>query len=325
MVGKVDRLLTGDLPKMTTNDSAKQPNAPHFATIGFGEAAQAFVKGLKADIPNLRVSAYDLKTDAAAADIAAAKWQDYQTTGVTGQAEMRALLAEADMVFSLVTADQASNAAKAAAAVIRPGCLYFDGNSCAPKTKVANAALIDGAGGRYIDAAIMSPVHPLLHKSPMLLSGPWAEQGRDVLAGLGMSARVEPGEIGRASSIKMVRSIMVKGLEALVAECVLAGRRAGVEDYVIDSLEASYPGFGWRDRAAYNLERMTRHGQRRAAEMREVAHTVADLGLPNDMAQAITGWQQRIGDLGLPTGGETYQSRADAILAALATSEKGKP
>ena len=77
----------------------------------------------------------------------------------------------------------------------------------------------------------------------------------------------------------MIRSMMMKGLEALVCECVFAGRKAGVIETVLDSLDDTYPGFDWKKRAAYMLERVMTHGVRRAAEMREVALTVDLLGL----------------------------------------------
>ncbi|MFT7594568.1 MAG: 3-hydroxyisobutyrate dehydrogenase-like beta-hydroxyacid dehydrogenase [Paracoccaceae bacterium] len=287
--------------------------------IGFGEAGQAFAKGWQGDLLGLKIDAFDIKTAADAT--AKGKWQDYETAGITGQPSSANLLAWADLVVCLVTADQALGAAQDAAKSIRPGAYYFDGNSCAPQTKQTNAAVIETAGGRYVDMAIMAPVFPKLHKVPVLLSGPHAVPAAELLAGLNMSARVEEGDVGRASSIKMIRSIMVKGIEALVAECVLAGRRAGVDDVVLASLEQSHPGFGWTDRAAYNLERMMQHGQRRAAEMREVAQTVDDLGLNNAMSGAIVDWQQLIGDLALDPGENSYETRADAILSALDNQE----
>ncbi len=284
--------------------------------IGFGEAAQALVSGWTGAglAPGLR--AYDLKTDMDA-DTAAAKRADYARAGVTGCATTQAAVAGADAVLSLVTADAALDAARACATDLAPGTLFFDGNSCAPSTKRASAALIEAAGGRYVDMAIMAPVHPRLHRVPVLLSGPHAEAGAAFLRALDMAPQVEPGPVGRASSIKMIRSVMVKGLEALIAECLLAGRQAGVEDAVIASLEASYPGLGWEARAAYNLERMMVHGPRRAAEMREVAHTIRDLGLPDTMAQATADWEELIGELALEPGADDARARADRILAAL--------
>jgi len=135
-----------------------------------------------------------------------------------------------------------------------------------------------------------------------------------------MAATLIAGKVGAASAIKMTRSIVVKGLEALAVECVLAGRTAGIDDVVLDSLEETYPGFGWKERAAYMLERVMTHGVRRAAEMREVARTVAERDMEPAMSSATVHWQQRVGDLHLNAaeiGADDYGALADAILARL--------
>jgi len=129
-----------------------------------------------------------------------------------------------------------------------------------------------------------------------------------------MRARVAGRTVGEASSIKMLRSVMIKGMEALTAECMLAARRAGVERSVLASLQASDPGIDWTARSAYNLERMMVHGTRRAAEMAEVAATLRDLGLPDRMASAIADWQRQIGALDLADTEPSLEVRADAIL-----------
>ena len=136
------------------------------------------------------------------------------------------------------------------------------------------------------------------------------------LAELGMDWRVAGMQVGDASSIKMLRSVMIKGLEALSAECMLAARRAGVEGAVLASLQASDPGWDWRGRSAYNLERMMVHGARRAAEMREVAATLRELGLPDRMAAATAEWQDQIAALHLAGGADDLVDRADRILGA---------
>src|SRR5262249_22689468 len=161
----------------------------------------------------------------------------------------------------------------------------------APGTKRRCADQIASAGAYYIDVAVMAPVHPTLHKTPLLLSA------QAILTKLSMSARVTSPEVGSSSMIKMIRSIMMKGLEALVVECVLAGCKAGVDGEVLDSLEDTYPGFDWKRRAAHMLERVITHGVRRAAEMREVALTVDQLGLGGSMARASCDWQRRVGEL----------------------------
>ncbi len=283
------------------------------ALIGFGEAAMAFCRGWAGDGVRPALRAHDIKTDDTTTT--AAKWADYAAAGVRGSDTLAGAVRHADAVLSLVTADCAASVATAAAPHLQQGALFLDGNSCAPNTKRANARAIEAAGGCYVDMAIMAPVHPRLHRVPVLLSGPHAARAAAFLARLNMSADVVAGAVGQASSIKMIRSVMVKGLEALSAECLLAGRRAGVAEIVLDSLEKSYPG--WGDRAAYNLERMMVHGRRRAAEMREVTRTVRDLGLSGDMARATTGWQQLIGDMDLDAGSGDVTARADLILSAL--------
>ncbi len=298
------------------------------AFIGFGEAARAFVTGW-ADGRPAAISAFDIKTLSPDASVADAKRADYASHRVAGGETVAEALAGAQMVISVVTADQALVAARSACGHIAAGAFYLDCNSCAPNTKREAAGLIEAAGGRYVDVAVMAPVHPRLHHVPLRLSGPHAETVKPLLDALDMKAAITPGDVGASSSIKMIRSIMIKGMEALTAECILSARKAGVEEAVLASLDASFPGFDWKAKAAYNLERVMTHGIRRAAEMREVALTVDDLGLSGDMARAAVEWQQRIGDLKLDTSkkggiGEDYAARADAILDCLEATEKGE-
>lgn len=252
------------------------------AYIGFGEAGMAFA------CPGAR--AFDRKTDKAG---------DYQARGVRGYASAQEALDGATAALSLVTADQALAAARDYAPFLSLGALWLDMNSVAPGTKCAAAAAIEAAGGRYVDVAVMSPVHPAGHKVPLLVAGPHAEAGLEVLQALGFTnVRIVSGGIGAASSIKMIRSVMVKGLEALSAECALAAHAAGVEDEVIASLDASWKEQGWADRFDYNLDRMLIHGLRRAAEMEEVVKTLDDLGTGSDMTRGTVARQRALGALG---------------------------
>lgn len=295
------------------NDSMS--NRPrHVAFIGFGEAGAAFFSGW-AELRPDDVRAYDIKTDGD--DTRPDMLERYRTFGIDGRKTLADALAGVEAVFSTVTADQALIAAQAAAPHLAPGTLWFDCNSCAPGTKRRAAEAIEAAGGRYVDVAVMAPVHPRKHRVPLLISGPHSDAAEAVLTALDMIPRHAGSDVGRASSIKMLRSVMVKGLEALTAECFLAARRAGVEEEVIGSLEASDPDIRWRARGAYNLERMMVHGARRAAEMQEVARTVDELGLGGRMAAATAEWQALVAELGLEPGEDDLYARADAILSRL--------
>lgn len=284
------------------------------ALLGIGEAAGAFLEGWDRRGWR-RASTFDIKSR----DAGTRGWVEERCArfGVVPCPSPAEALRDAQLVFSLVTADRALDAASEAAPYLAPGALYVDGNSCGPDTKRAAASRVEAAGARYVDMAIMAPVYPKRHLTPVLLAGPHAAAAKRVLAGLGMRPGLAGEEVGQASTIKMVRSVMVKGFEALTAECLLAARRAGVLDAVLASLQASDPDVDWRSRAGYNLERMMVHGGRRAAEMREVARTVAGLGIPDRLSCAIAEWQQAVGDLGLPGGADGLEDRADRILGAL--------
>ena len=302
-------------PTAMTEITMPPGNIPEtLAFIGFGEAARAFVSGWAQSRPDT-IRAYDIKTDAPA-DRAPLLAQ-YAAHSVTPALSPDAALAGAVAIFCVVTADQALVAAQAATPYLPPGALWFDCNSCAPNTKRRAAEVIEAAGGRYVDVAVMAPVYPKKHLVPLLIAGPHTQAAQTVLEALGMRPRIVGDTVGKASSIKMLRSVMIKGLEALSAECFLAARRAGVEQEVIASLIASDPDIDWRARGSYNLERMMVHGARRAAEMHEVAATVADLGLPGAMSGASALWQATVAGLGADPGEDDLETRMDRVLSRL--------
>lgn len=277
--------------------------------IGFGEASQAFA-GAEGWQGSAR--AYDRLTDNPASR--AAKQADYARMGVEGCASNAEAVEGAGLVLSLVTADQSLAAATETARHINAGALFCDMNSVAPSTKRAAVEAVERARGRYVDVAIMSPVNPARLGVPLLLSGGEAPAAAAELQKLGFSnVRVVGPRVGQASAIKMVRSIIVKGTEALTAEAMLAADAAGVADEVLASLDASEKSQGWTRRADYNLDRMIVHGLRRAEEMEEVVKTLQDLGVEPLMTRGTVRRQREIGTLRLGTPAAGLQGKIDQI------------
>jgi len=134
---------------------------------------------------------------------------------------------------------------------------------------------------------------------------------------LGFRYEIVGETVGGATAVKMVRSIFVNGIEAVIVEGLLAGALSGTLDRVIPTLEKTFPGIDWSKLPAYDLERMTRHGIRRAAEMRESAATVAELGLDPGLVTAIAKSQQRIGELELELSGDLHDNLARVLQALL--------
>jgi 3-hydroxyisobutyrate dehydrogenase-like beta-hydroxyacid dehydrogenase len=257
------------------------------ALIGFGEAGSAFAAAAK------------WGRRACAWDIAPARQNVMQSHDLSKACDPRAALSDTPLVLSLVTADQALEAAKSYAPFLSPEAIWCDMNSVAPDTKRAAANIIEAAGARYVDVAVLAPVEPARLAVPLLLSGAAAEPASAALAAAGFgNIRVVGDIIGRASAVKMIRSIMVKGIEALTDEMMAAAEAAGVAAEVLASLDASETARRWGERAHYNLERMRTHGARRAAEMDEVALTLEALGIEPLMTRAAARRQHEAGERG---------------------------
>ncbi|WP_298163255.1 NAD(P)-dependent oxidoreductase [Brevundimonas sp.] len=286
-----------------------QMTTASLSMIGFGEAGRTFaLAGQWAD----QAQVYDRLTDDI--NMQASMRAEYGAARVRGQLTCAAAVTGCRIVLSQVTADQALASALEVSQSIEANALYCDLNSVAPETKRASAEIIEAAGGRYVDVAVMSPVQPAALAVPLLLSGHRADEAAKILISLGFSnVRVVGPQVGRASSIKMIRSVMIKGMEALIAECILAASQAGVLDEVVNSLDASWPGAHWAARADYNLDRMMVHGSRRSAEMEEVVRTLDDMGVDSDMSRATAVRQAALGAMGLKTPPEGLLAKIASI------------
>lgn len=289
-------------------------NPPRLCFIGFGEAAQAFAGGFR-EAGIAEISAFDIAPDPArVADPA-------QRLGVRLAPDLPSALSGADFVFCAVTAASSLDAARSAAAHLTPGQIFIDVNSVSPGRKREAAAAL-GPGGRYVDLAIMAPVHPRGHATPCLVAGNEAAAFIEMFSPFGMALKQAGSEIGSATIIKMVRSVMVKGLEALSYECFMAARAAGVDAVILDSLKGSYPGLDWPKLVPYNVSRMLQHGTRRAAEMREVAATLRELGVDPAVTEGTVTQQERLGALCLPGDPDDGFTLLDLVADALAETAR---
>jgi len=290
------------------------------ALVGFGEAGG--IIGADLVKQGCEVSTYDILLDVAGTRdsmIAKAERAGVRAIGslrelvsATARAVDRSTTRAADggspqLIISAVTATSSQTVAKDAAPFLSAGQIFLDINSCAPATKRGNAAAVEASGASYVEAAVMAPVPPQRLAVPMLLGGRQAAEVCKALRALGMNASAISEEIGIASAVKMCRSIVIKGLEAVTTECVLAARQLGAEEQVFASLQNTFPHMGWTAALPdYLVSRVAEHGLRRAAEMREVARTLEDIGMQPIMASAIA-------------------ERQDALVAAMAAKHIDYP
>jgi 3-hydroxyisobutyrate dehydrogenase-like beta-hydroxyacid dehydrogenase len=282
--------------------------------VGFGEAGYHIAKGLRG-AGLARTFAYDIDT----AERVRVRARETQTELM----QSNAALAEAcDVILCAVTADQALKAAEQTAPFLGSRHFYCDVNSVSPQMKQAIGRTVSRGGSRFVEAAMMAPVPPHGHKVPMLLGGAASPEFVEMMAPFGMRMDVvSTDQIGRAAAVKMFRSVVYKGLEALMLECVMGASRYGAEPRVFASLNESFPGVDFQKLADYMIGRVVVHGERRAREMEEVAATLRELGIEPMMAEATVRRMDWAADLGLKArfGGEfpkTYKEVLEAIAAS---------
>jgi len=294
------------------------------AIIGYGEVGRILSEDLRAR--GLQVAAFDLKLQGGDATTL----QEHAAAhGVVLASSHAQVVAHADLVISAVTASQTVAVAKAAAPGLAPRTFFLDFNSASPGAKARAAQEINSAGGRYVEGAVMTSVPPYRIRVPLLLGGPDAQDLVPLLRDLGFDAKVASEKLGVASATKMCRSIMIKGLEAMVIESFSTARHYGVEDAVIASLQETFPGIDWERQGAYFFQRVIEHGRRRSEEVREVAVTVREAGLEPCSAAGTAQRQAWIADLadagvfgtrGAPGFARSadWRVEADRLLAQLA-------
>lgn len=267
------------------------------AFIGFGEAAKAFADSLTANDPVLVFACYDILFDDEGMEGPTA--ERARASGVAPAESPTETIADADWIVSAVTASSSLDAARSVAPHVNQGQVFFDINSVSPGRKRESAKLFAPKDVTYVDMAVMAPVHPNGHRTPVLVAGSIAGDIADRLTKLDFQFEVVDEAPGAATAIKMVRSLFVKGLEAITVEALLAAEASGCRERIMKSLSGSFAGLGWPEFADYEFERTLKHGRRRAAEMRECAVTLDELGLFGALAGAIADVQERMGEAGL--------------------------
>jgi 3-hydroxyisobutyrate dehydrogenase-like beta-hydroxyacid dehydrogenase len=308
---------------MSTAESAAAggPAFQRIALIGFGEAGTILGTDLAA--AGAQVTTYDILFDApeARADMLAKA----ERSGVRAADSFAQAVEQAQLIISAVTASSCGDVAASAGQHLRAGQVFVDINSVSPAKKQSNCRAVEASGADYIEAAVMAPVPPQRLKVPMLLGGRRAHEVAPALAQLGMNVKVIATDVGVASAVKMCRSVIIKGLEALTLESMQAARHFGAEEQVLESLRQTFPGMGWeRDLPDYLISRVAEHGRRRAEEMREVARTLKDAGIAPSMALATAERQDRLID-SMTARGIRYNPQAPfswrALIDALAEGQ----
>ena len=290
---------------------------PSVGFIGFGEAGSNIAKGLKS-AGLTQIFAFDIDPDRVR--------QNAQEIGIPLLESSHHLCVSARVLISTVTCARAREAAQQTVPFLTPQHIYADLNSVSPALKQQIEQVVVATGASFVEAAVMSPVPPRGHQAPMLLGGKAATGFAALMSPYGMRLEVVSENVGTAAATKMFRSIIVKGLEALMLECVLAATPYGADERVFASLSESFPGIDWQRLANYMVGRVIVHSERRAREMEEVAETLHELGIEPIMAAAAARRQDWCAKLRIstkfgPDGPKTYREALEAIASCTESHE----
>jgi 3-hydroxyisobutyrate dehydrogenase-like beta-hydroxyacid dehydrogenase len=220
-------------------------------------------------------------------------------------------------VFSTNAADVALTVAEQCAPLLREGQVYLDLNSTSPQVKRQIGHAVAPSGADFVEGAILDAVGAAGAGAQILLGGAHAARVADTLCRLGLNAAVFSDRIGPASTLKMLRSVFSKGVEALLIECLVAARRAGLQDALWEALTETMRGTSFEAQADNWVRTHASAYERRYHEMVQVEDTLRDLGLDPIMTAATRALFARSCDLGVGDAFPEGAGRMDAVIAYL--------
>lgn len=201
------------------------------------------------------------------ADASALPTERMREAGVKRCATLEDALQGAEAVLSVVPGTSSLALAKRAAELLDEDALYVDLSAASVSDKEAGAEAVGEAGGRYVDGAVLGTVALPGAGLPIAASGPGAHEWRDLARCEGLSVDVLEGPAGRATQLKLLRSVYMKGRDALVVETLLAARRCGLEKQVVASIEGPGERVPFAELADRVLRSLAIHAARRADEL----------------------------------------------------------
>ena len=272
-------------------------NIPRIGFIGFGELAIALATGLKKEgIAEIKVFDKELGRGSQAETRIRSR---ADALGVALADTAKSLAQGVDIIFSSVIPVEAVNAANAIAPHLGRNHLYADLNSCTPAHKQDAEKAVRRSGARYVDVGVVGGASQG-HKVPCLACGEAASAFKNIFDPLGMNIRVIEGETGSAALLKMLRSVMMKGLEGLVLEMFMTAQVYGVGEDALDAVSITLDQGDFRSLASRLMTTHALHAGRRLGEVEMVAETVKAAGVAPFVTEGVKKFFANTASLDLP-------------------------
>jgi 3-hydroxyisobutyrate dehydrogenase-like beta-hydroxyacid dehydrogenase len=291
--------------------------------IGYGEFADAVARGLSDSDIELRAYVRP-RPDASAAEV---RRNRMRSAGVHAAESLSAALTDTDVVIAAVPASAAVEVVEACAPHLQAGQLYVDPAASLPITKRTAAELVEAAGAVYVDVAVLGTVVTAGGRVPMLAAGEGAKRWSDEASAAGLNVTAMAGAAGDAALVKLLRSVFMKGRDALVLEMLLAARRHGVHDAVLASIGGAGEQVPFPSLAERVMCSLAVYAERRADELADAASLLRDVGVEPLMTRAGESRLRLLAESGLRAhfGGERPHDLAEVLscLEALESERSG--
>ena len=288
-------------------------NLPKITFIGFGEVASVFSSAIYEQSAEVR--AYDVLMDTKNGIEILEKRS--QAKGISFLS-LKDALTDADFILSTVTTSVAEDAARSCAEHIRPGQMYIDLNATAPSVK-CRVSEIQPTGADFVEGSILGAVGVTGSKTRILTGGPKGRETAETLSRLGLNAAYYSSEIGKASTFKMLRSIFTKGLEVLLLEFLIAGKRAGIEDDLWEEIVGLFKNNPFDVVAANWIKTHATAHERRYHEMKQVREVIREIGLDPILTSGTEAFFKRSCELGMK---DAFPEKPDTMEAVIEFMEK---
>lgn len=259
-------------------------DAGRIGIVGYGEAGQAIAQGLCSS-KGTSISVFDIKfndTEFSKSLRLKAKEQ-----GIIVEEDMKSLIANNDIILSVVTGEVATQVVRDSLPFIKEGMVFVDMSTVSPREKMLMGELIERKGGSFVEVAILGAIASYSFQSPMLVCGKRADQFVNLLANMGFNVTFVSKEIGKASYMKMLRSVFAKGVEALLLEMLAGAKRCDLVEPLMDAIVEHMDGSSFQEIANTWITTNVIHAERRTEEMKHVIETLNELQVRPIMAEAV--------------------------------------
>lgn len=251
--------------------------------VGYGEVGKVFAGGLIQN--NFDVHVYDLLTEQGHEEVL----KDIKNKGATPALSISDLVNKSEVILLLVNSAATKDVIASITKTKQKPLTIIDLTTSKPYTKKNCKIEIENYHPEaiYIDGAIMGTVATEGFNVPLLLASENEEIMLTIKKELTMNIKILVGEVGKAASIKLIRSVFMKGLEALLLESMIAAKKYNVDQNVMESISMTLNNNDFNKFGEALIKTHVIHKNRRYKEILDSIKLIEDAKIEPYVTQGV--------------------------------------